>query len=83
MLVYGAGVAWSSLFLHVADPIWSEPESAPGPRTSRVGAAKKVAAPQHWLRIQAKHSDNFVKKEEKKLFYFGFCQNSFCRWGLL
>ena len=30
-----------------ADPIWSEPESAPGPRTSGAGAAKKVAAPQH------------------------------------
>ena len=24
-----------------ADPIWSEPESAPGPRTSGAGAAKK------------------------------------------
>ena len=24
-----------------ADPIWSEPESAPGPRTSRAGAAQK------------------------------------------
>ena len=31
MLVYGAG----------ADPIWSEPESAPGPPTSGAGAAKK------------------------------------------
>ena len=45
MLVYGAGAAWSRLFLPGAgaDPIWSEPESAPGPRTSGVGAgaAKK------------------------------------------
>ena len=24
-----------------ADPIWSEPESAPGPRTSGAGAAQK------------------------------------------
>ena len=31
-----------------ADPIWLEPESAPGPRTSETGAAQKVAAPQHW-----------------------------------
>ena len=31
MLVYGAG----------ADPIWSEPESAPGPRTSGARAAPK------------------------------------------
>ena len=30
-LVYGAG----------ADPIWSEPESAPKPRTSGAGAAQK------------------------------------------
>ena len=30
-----------------ADPIWSEPESSPGPRTSGAGAAKKGAAPQH------------------------------------
>ena len=31
-----------------ADPIWLEPESAPGPRTLETGAAQKVAAPQHW-----------------------------------
>ena len=31
MLVYGAG----------ADPIWSEPESAPGPQNSGAGAAQK------------------------------------------
>ena len=30
-----------------ADQIWSEPESAPGPRTSGAGAAQKVAAPHH------------------------------------
>ena len=41
MLVYGARVAWSRLFLPGAgaNPILSEPESAPGPRTS--GVAKK------------------------------------------
>ena len=43
MLEHGAGAAWSRLFLHGAgadpDPIWSEPESAPGPQTS--GAAQK------------------------------------------
>ena len=39
--MYGAGAAWSRLFLPgaEADPIWSEPESAPGPRTA--GAAKE------------------------------------------
>ena len=39
MLVYGAGAAWSRLFLPGAgaDPIWTE--SVPGPRTS--GAAQK------------------------------------------
>ena len=31
----------SRLFLPGADPIWSEPESAPGPRTSGAGAAQK------------------------------------------
>ena len=45
MLVYGAGAAWSRLFLPGAgaraDPIWSEPELAPGPRTSGAGAAPK------------------------------------------
>ena len=43
MLVYGAGAAWCHLFLPGAgaDPIWSEPESAPGPRISGSGAAKK------------------------------------------
>ena len=43
MLVYGAGAAWSRLFLPGAgaDPIWSEPESAPGPWTSGAGAAQK------------------------------------------
>ena len=46
---YGAGAVWSRLFLPGAgaDPVWSEPESAPGPRTC--GAAQKVAALQHWL----------------------------------
>ena len=39
--MFGAGAAWSRLFLlgAGADPIWSE--SAPGPRTSGAGAAKK------------------------------------------
>ena len=32
-----------------ADLIWSEPELAPGPRTSGAGDAQKVAAPQHWF----------------------------------
>ena len=52
MLVNGVGAAWSRLFLPGAgaDQIWSEPESAPGPRTSEAGAAKKVAAPQHWFK---------------------------------
>ena len=53
MLVYGAGAAWSRLFLPGAgaDPIWSEPEAAPGPRTSGAGAAQKVAAPQHCFQV--------------------------------
>ena len=40
MLMYGAGAAWSRLFLPGAgaNPIWSEPESAPGSRTSGAGA---------------------------------------------
>ena len=33
----GGGAAWS----RGADPIWPEPESAPGPRTSRAGSAEK------------------------------------------
>ena len=37
--------AWSGAG---ADPICSEPESAPGPQTSGAGAAQKLAAPQHW-----------------------------------
>ena len=43
MLVYGAGAAWSRLFMPGAgaDPIYSEPESAPGTQTSGAGAAKK------------------------------------------
>ena len=33
-----------------AEPIWSEPESAPAPRTAKAGAAQiKVAAPQHCI----------------------------------
>ena len=56
MLVYGAGAAWSRLFLPGAgagaDPIWSEPE-ARGPRTSGAGAGtgatQKMSAPQHCL----------------------------------
>ena len=41
--MYGAGAAWSHLFLSGARayPIWSEPKSAPGPRTSGAGAALK------------------------------------------
>ena len=41
--MYGAGAVWSCLFLPVAgaDPIWSEPESATGPRTSGAVAAQK------------------------------------------
>ena len=37
------GAAWSLFFLPGAgaDPIWSEPESAPGPRTSGARAAQK------------------------------------------
>ena len=43
MLFYGAGAAWSRLFLPEAggDPIWLEAESAPGLRTSGGGAAQK------------------------------------------
>ena len=43
MLVYGAGAAWSRLFLPGAgaDPSRSEPESAPGPWQSGAGAAQK------------------------------------------
>ena len=43
MLVYGARAACSRLFLAGAgaDPIWSKPESALGPRTFRAGATQK------------------------------------------
>ena len=43
MLVYGAGAAWSRLFLPGAgaDPSRSEPESAPGPWPPGAGAAQK------------------------------------------
>ena len=42
-VLYGVEAAWSCLFLPgaIAEPIWSEPESAPGPRTSGAGAAQK------------------------------------------
>ena len=36
MFVYGA-----AFFMPGADPIWSEPELAPGARTSGAGAAQK------------------------------------------
>ena len=41
--MFGVGAAWSPLFLPGAgaDPIWSEPKSAPGPLTSGVGDAQK------------------------------------------
>ena len=41
--MYGAGAAWSRLFLPGAgaDPSRSEPESAPGPWPSGAGAAQK------------------------------------------
>ena len=32
-----------------AEPIWTKPESAPGPRTSRAGTAQKVAAQRHLM----------------------------------
>ena len=43
ILVYGAGAAWSRLFLPGAgaDPSRSEPESAPGPWRPGAGAAQK------------------------------------------
>ena len=43
MLVYGVGAAWGPLFLYGtgADASLSEPESAPGPRTSGARAAQK------------------------------------------
>ena len=46
MLVYGAG---GSLFLPGAgaDPIWSESESAPGPRTSEAGL-RNTGFPTAW-----------------------------------
>ena len=36
--MYGAGAAWSRLFLPGAGPCRSEPESAPGPWPSGAGA---------------------------------------------
>ena len=36
--MYGAGAAWSRLFLPGADPSRSEPESAPGPWPPGAGA---------------------------------------------
>ena len=43
-VVYKARASWGRLFLPgvEADPIWSEPKSAPGPQTSRAGATKKI-----------------------------------------
>ena len=45
MFVYGAGAAWSRLFLPGAgaDPIWSEPESAPTLGVPKPEPPKKVA----------------------------------------
>ena len=41
--MYGAGATWSRLVWPGAgaDPIWSEPDLAPGPWTSGAGATKK------------------------------------------
>ena len=57
MKVHGAGAALSRLFLPGAgaDPFWSEPESAPGPRTSGAGAAQKSGGSATlilWIRIR-------------------------------
>ena len=64
MLEYGAGAAWSRRFLPGAgaNPIWSEPESAPGPQTSGAGAAQKsggstkLVAKKYYLIISARGS---------------------------
>ena len=48
-----------------ADPIWSEPESAPGPRTSGAGAARKSGGSTTLSRtrkIYAKVGKNEVKR---------------------
>ena len=39
----------SRLVLPGAEPIWTKPESAPGPRTYRAGTAQKVAAQRHLM----------------------------------
>ena len=58
MLVYGAGAAWSRLFLQAgADPIWSEPESALEPRTSGAGAAQKSGGSVTLLRCTGKKAN--------------------------
>ena len=62
--MYGAGVAWSRLFLPGAggDPILSKPDSAPGPRPSGAGAAQKSDWLWIWIQIRSLFR-RFIKKK--------------------
>ena len=59
--MYGAGAAWSRLFLPGAgaDPSRSEPEpeSAPGPRPSGAGAAQKSGSSATLVPTEGKETD--------------------------
>ena len=44
-----------------ADPIWSEPESAPGPRTSGAGGAKKSGGSGYFFTGSDSSSSSFKK----------------------
>ena len=54
-VVYGAGAAWSRLFLPGATFFCLEPESAPGPRTSGDGAAQKSGGSATLFKIEPVH----------------------------
>ena len=58
---------WSrrrSIFLPGSDPIWSEPESAPEPRTSAARAAQKSGGSATLLKMYNKQSINQTKQSK-------------------
>ena len=68
ILVYGAKPAFYCPVAG-AKPIWSEPESATGPRPSRARAAKKGAAPQHCFKQNDGLKKFCVKSDQLKLYF--------------
>ena len=69
MLVYGAGAAWSRLFLPGAgaDPSRLEPESAPGPWQTGAGAAQKSGGSATLLKSSS--NTNIFLKLNKIIFF--------------